>query len=199
MHALLQWLKSGDWKLTFEGVATFATAVFALVAAWIAYRGVQKQIAAEKKARRDERDQRIKSLAVALRVEIEDFRDHHVKPFLDRKDGQRNDENQNMVKLLDLSPLTISQANAAMIGELGEEAARSVVHFRNLASEHLAAIRRYVETAERPAAKLTAEKEERDPQFFKNKVVKPLGPLKEAAKAAIDGLQEIISAKRTEG
>ncbi len=216
------------WKLTADGiVGAAAILVGAGIGVWAVFRQIRSsagqlrsqlkadaenlkgqieaqsanlkaQLDAEKEARKDERDQQIKSLAVALKVEIEDFRYYHVKYLQAIKEGSKTPEDRKeVVKLLDLSPFTIYQANAARIGEFEQKTARLVAHFHNLASEYLASIRRYNEILGGPCwpGESSEGKEARAAKFFTNKVSAALGPLEEAANNAINDLQRTMQAK----
>jgi len=76
-HAIQDWVRSGNWAPTFQGVATLVGAFVALVAVMWQVRSSSKhlrdQIAAQRVAEEDERERQRRAIATAILFEIDSF------------------------------------------------------------------------------------------------------------------------------
>jgi hypothetical protein len=158
MHSIYTWLASGNMKPTFEGWATIITALVALLAAVIAYRGIVKQIEAdrenlrkqldeEKQARMQEHESHIRSLATALLFEIDNF---YMRLLIGRaaryKHWDDALEDPAAVELYMIAvgvPFAIYEGSAGSIGDLEGATARSVVVCYGALSSYLELSRNY--------------------------------------------------------
>jgi hypothetical protein len=189
------------WTITGDGLLAFIGGALALLGVWWSnnqsVKNLQQRLDREKQAREDVRVARIKSLAAALKAEIEDFVMYHLEPILTSSQGEKRQAEREavpQVKLLDPSPFAVYQASAGSIGEFNGATVRSIVRFHNLAGEYRAALRRYLELEEgRPIeGESLEERDKRLSSFFKERLFKPLCRLQELALAAIKDLDASI-------
>jgi len=84
-HSFHNWLASGNWAPTFQGVATLVGAAVAFITVIWQVRSsskhVQDQIKALRDAEQDERERRMRSVAAALLSEIDCFYASHLGPM----------------------------------------------------------------------------------------------------------------------
>jgi hypothetical protein len=127
-----------NWTITGDGIATFLTAVVALVAAWIAYRGVKKQIAAEKEAHEHEVERQKKAVATAILFEIDDFYRYHLRGA--RVYFEELARRKELFEVIRMSPtlFAVYQGNTPRLGELPSAVVEVVLYFHSKAEQFFA-------------------------------------------------------------
>jgi hypothetical protein len=142
-------------KLTLDGLMTLIAGVIAFIAVIIQIRSsskqVQGQIEAQRVAEREERERQKRAVAGAILSEIDNtyrYLIRDVRDFLRTIEPANVDLRTICVKAF-VARFPILDANAAKIGDLGEQAAESVVGFYSCVRAYLISLENFALSRER--------------------------------------------------
>ena len=142
-HLIHDWLRSGNWAPTFQGVATLAGVFVALMTVIWQIRSsskhVEDQIKAQRDAEQEERGRRKRAVATAVCYETDGFYLYYLRELRDYLKNFKLEEKMPLpiIKPVAANVFSIYQGNAAKLSELGPEALERVVAFYNAAGRHL--------------------------------------------------------------
>jgi hypothetical protein len=146
-HAIIAWIQGGDYRPTFEGIATLTEAAAALVAGLLAFfivrrqirsssADLQKQLDAEKGARIEDGKRRSRAVAKAILFEIDGF--YRSQLYGVRDHLEEFAKKRELPEVIHTSPFTFAvyQGNTATLGELPDEVVEATVHFYSRAGHY---------------------------------------------------------------
>jgi hypothetical protein len=141
-HSIHDWLRSGNWAPTFQGVATVVGVFVAFITVIWQIRSsskqVQDQIKAQRDAEREELERQKRAVAAGILFEIDSFYVYHVGGAYDYiNEFLRRRELPEVVRIAS-SLFSVYQGNTGRLGDLPNEVVRVVVDFYGKAAQFLA-------------------------------------------------------------
>jgi hypothetical protein len=139
-YLIHDWLRSGNWAPTFQGVATLVGVFVALVAVIWQVRSsskhIQDQIKAQREAEREDQERQKRAVASALSAEIDDFYKFFLKGMWEQRTKICSPIALLMKRPAELGPVPstaflVYRATAHQLGLLGAATVKSVVGLYN--------------------------------------------------------------------
>jgi len=143
-HSIHDWLRSGNWAPTFQGVATLVGVFVAIITvAWqirASEANVRKQLDAARERSDQERERQRRAVATAILFEIDSFYRHHLGQVRDLLAlFERSNQLPGTVPPSSHG-FVVYHANASRLGDLPRELAGRIVRFYGMA-EHYNVVR----------------------------------------------------------
>ena len=134
-HAIWEWLKSGDWKPSFDGIAAIVVGVIGFVAiirqTRSSERSVSAELGAEKKIREDEHSSQRRAMASALSAEIDNFYMYHLidrSRLFESWEKIKADPNLSEVfRVVVGEPFAVYRGLADRLGDFGQGIAKGII------------------------------------------------------------------------